>query len=103
VSFHNGSNGHETNNEGLALFDGDVHLFANTRTTQEVARGNDAFQLIKINTYRNRMATFQILPQVTIFLNEALVFLEHLHVQNVSVPICNNQPENKPWDTLQRK
>jgi hypothetical protein len=36
------SDGHETDDEGLALFDGDVHLLTDIGTAKEVAGRNDA-------------------------------------------------------------
>ena len=42
ATFHNGANGHEADNEGLTLLDGDVHFFADVGTAKEVASGDNA-------------------------------------------------------------
>lgn len=41
TSFHNRTNSHQTDDESLALLDGNLHLLSDVWTTKEVARGND--------------------------------------------------------------
>lgn len=42
TTFHNRTDSHQTDNESLALLDGNMHFLSDVWTTKEIARGDDA-------------------------------------------------------------
>ena len=75
TTFDNGSYCHQTDDDSLSFFNGDMHLFSGDRTTQKVPCGKHTAHNTSISIHP---ISEGYTPEVPIFFQEPLVFFEHL-------------------------